>query len=29
MIWVALAVFSLDALRRARVDRGSLESSYR
>jgi chloramphenicol-sensitive protein RarD len=29
LIWVALAVFSLDALRRARVDRGSLESSYR
>src|SRR4029077_3285201 len=27
--WVALAVFSVDALCRARVDRGALESSYR
>lgn len=29
LIWVALAVFSGDALRRARVDRASPESSYR
>jgi chloramphenicol-sensitive protein RarD len=29
LIWVALAVFSGDALWRASVDRGSLESSYR
>ena len=29
LIWVALAVFSVDALWRARVDRGALESSYR
>ena len=28
LIWVALAVFSADALRRARVDRRALESSY-
>jgi chloramphenicol-sensitive protein RarD len=27
LIWVALAVFSVDAARRARVDRASLESS--
>jgi chloramphenicol-sensitive protein RarD len=29
LIWVALLVFSVDALWRARVDRASLESSYR
>jgi chloramphenicol-sensitive protein RarD len=29
LIWLALAVFSADALRRARVDRRALESSYR
>lgn len=29
LIWVALAVFSGDAWRRTRVDRGVLESSYR
>jgi chloramphenicol-sensitive protein RarD len=29
LIWLALVVFSADALRRARVDRASLESSYR
>jgi len=29
LIWVALAVFSADALWRARVDRAPLESSYR
>ena len=29
LIWVALAVFSADALRRARVDRRTPESSYR
>ena len=29
LIWVALAVFSADALWRARVDRRALESSYR
>jgi len=29
LIWVALAVFSADALWRGRVDRGDLESSYR
>jgi chloramphenicol-sensitive protein RarD len=29
MIWLALAVFSADALRRARVDRRTPESSYR
>jgi chloramphenicol-sensitive protein RarD len=29
LIWVALAVFSIDALRRARVDQASLQSSYR
>jgi chloramphenicol-sensitive protein RarD len=29
LIWLALVVFSADALRRARVDRVSLESSYR
>ena len=28
LIWLALAVFSADALRRARVDRRALESSY-
>jgi chloramphenicol-sensitive protein RarD len=28
LIWVALAVFSIDALRRARVDRVPVESSY-
>jgi chloramphenicol-sensitive protein RarD len=29
LIWLALAVFSADALWRARVDRGALESSSR
>jgi chloramphenicol-sensitive protein RarD len=29
LIWVALAVFSVDALWRAGVDRRALESSYR
>jgi chloramphenicol-sensitive protein RarD len=29
MIWLALLVFSADALRRARVDRRAVESSYR
>jgi len=29
LIWVALAVFSVDALWRARVDRGTVESSSR
>ena len=29
LIWVALAVFSADAFRRARVDRRAVESSYR
>ena len=29
LIWLALAVFSADAFRRARVDRRALESSYR
>jgi chloramphenicol-sensitive protein RarD len=29
LIWLALAVFSVDALWRARVDRASLQSSYR
>jgi chloramphenicol-sensitive protein RarD len=29
LIWVALGVFSADALRRARVDRHAVESSYR
>jgi chloramphenicol-sensitive protein RarD len=29
LIWVALAVFSVDALRRSRVDRRAVESSYR
>jgi chloramphenicol-sensitive protein RarD len=29
LIWLALAVFTADALWRARVDRGVLESSYR
>ena len=28
LIWLALLVFSIDAIRRARVDRPSLESSY-
>jgi chloramphenicol-sensitive protein RarD len=29
LIWLALAVFTADALWRARVDRGALESSSR
>ena len=29
LIWVALVVFSADALRRARVDRKAPQSSYR
>jgi chloramphenicol-sensitive protein RarD len=29
LIWMALLVFTLDAVRRARVDRASIESSYR
>jgi chloramphenicol-sensitive protein RarD len=29
LIWLALVVFTLDAVRRARVDRAALESSYR
>jgi chloramphenicol-sensitive protein RarD len=29
LIWLALAVFTADAWRRARVDRAALESSYR
>ncbi len=29
LIWLALLVFSGDALRRARVDRAALQSSYR
>jgi len=29
LIWVALLVFTLDAVRRARVDRRTAESSYR
>ena len=29
LIWLALLVFSVDALWRGRVDRASLQSSYR